>query len=263
MPSTVENRPGASGVIGSGEVARAAPDETTVLVNASIHAVIPHLNRQMPFGALADFAPVTNTAAVPLILVVNPALPVRSVAELIAHLKADPGRLSYGSSGNGAAPHLAGELFKLLTGTQMVHVPCRDSGPAVQDLIAGNIQVMFDSMPSSAGAVREGHLRALAVTTARRTPAFPDLPTVAEAGVSGCEIATWYGIRAPARTPPAIVARLQQTVARALAAPEVKERLAALGAEPVADAPDGFAAFVRAEYERWGRLVRDARITVD
>ncbi|MDI3305953.1 MAG: tripartite tricarboxylate transporter substrate binding protein [Acetobacteraceae bacterium] len=259
----VENRPGASGLIGSAEVARAAPDGGTFLVNASIHTIIPHLQPQVPFDPLADFAPVTNIGAVPLILVVTPSLPVRSVAELVAYLKANPGKLSYGSSGNGAAPHLAGELFKLLTGTEMVHVPYRGSGPAVTDLMAGTIQVMFDSMPSSAGAVREGRLRALAVTTAKRVPAFPDLPTVAEAGVPDYEIATWYGIWAPARTPAAILARLQGAVATAVARPEVRERLATLGADPVADTPEHFARFVRSEYDRWGKLVRDAKITAD
>jgi tripartite-type tricarboxylate transporter receptor subunit TctC len=258
-----DNRAGASGTIGSAEVARAAPDGATFLVNASIHTIIPHLNPRMPFDALADFVPVTNIAVVPLIAVVNPDLPVRSIAELVAHLKANPGKLSFGSSGNAAAPHLAGELFKQLTDTRMEHVPYRGSGPALADLMAGNIQVMFDSMPSSAGAVREGRLRALAVTTAARVPAFPDLPTVAEAGVPGYEIATWYGIWAPARTPPAIVARLQRAVAAAVAAPEVRERLAALGATPVADTPEAFARFTRAEYERWGKLVREADIKAD
>jgi tripartite-type tricarboxylate transporter receptor subunit TctC len=260
QPVVVDNRGGASGVIGSTEVTRAAADGTTFLVNASIHVIIPHLNPQMPFDTLADFAPVTNIAMVPLICVVNPTLPVRSVADLIAYLKARPGQCSYGSSGIAAAPHLAGELFKQLTGTDMVHVPYRGSGPALQDLMAGNIQVMFDSLPSSAGAVRDGRLRALAVTTAGRIPSFPDLPTVAEAGVPGYEITTWYGIWAPPRTPDAIVTKLQRAVAAALANPDTRERLDVLGAEPVADTPAHFAAFVQAEYGRWGKLVRDARI---
>jgi tripartite-type tricarboxylate transporter receptor subunit TctC len=259
----IDNRAGASGVIGSQEVARAAPDGQTWLVNASIHTIIPHLQKTMPFDTLADFAPVTNIAAVPLIVVVTPSLPVKTIPELVAYLKANPGKLSFGSSGNGAAPHLAGELFKLLTGTEMTHIPYRGSGPALQDLMAGNIQVMFDSMPSSAGAVRDAQIRALAVTTRSRIAAFPDLPTVAEAGVPGYEIATWYGIWAPARTPAVTVLQMQQAVARAVAVPEVKERLTSLGADPVADDPDAFARFVRAEYDRWGKLVRDARITAD
>ncbi len=189
QPVVVENRAGAGGAIGSEQVARAAPDGTTFLANASAHVILPHLVR-LPYDALADFTPVTNIAAVPLMLVVTPSLPVRDVAGLIAYAKANPGRLSFALSSNGGAPHLAGELFKLLAGVDMTHVPYRGSGQALPDLMASNVQVMFDSMPSSAGAVREGRLRALAVTTAGRQPAFPDLPTVAEAGVPGYEIAT-------------------------------------------------------------------------
>jgi len=258
----VENRAGAAGAIGTEAVARAAPDGATFLVNASAHVIVPHLVR-VPYDAVADFVPVTNIAAVPLMLVVTPSLPVRSVAELIAHAKAHPGRLSFASSSNGGAPHLAGELFKLMAGVEMAHVPYRGSGQAVPDLMAGTVQVMFDSMPSSAGAVREGRLRALAVTTETRQPAFPDLPTVAEAGVPGYEIATWYGIWAPPRTPAGIVARLQAAVAAAMRTPEVRERMAALGAVPVADTPEHFAGFVRTEFDRWGRLVRDAGIKAD
>lgn len=260
QPVVVENRSGASGIVGSGEVARAAPDGATFLVNASLHVIIPHLNAQMPYDTLAAFAPVTNIARVPLILVVNKDLPVQSVPELVAWLQKNGDRASYGSSGIGAAPHLAGELFKQLTGTRMAHVPYRGSGPALADLMAGNIQVMFDSMPSSAGAVREGQLRALAVSTAGRVAAFPELPTVAEAGVPGYEISTWYGIWAPAATPGAVVLALREAVAAALATPEARARLETLGAEPVADTPEAFADFTRAEYARWGRLVRDAKI---
>ena len=262
QPVVVENRAGAAGAIGTEAVARAAPDGATFLVNASAHVIVPHMVR-VPYDALADFAPVTNIASVPLMLVVTPGLPVRSVAELVAHAKANPGRLSFASSSNGGAPHLAGELFKLMAGVDMAHVPYRGSGQAVPDLIAGNVQVMFDSMPSSAGAVREGRLRALAVTTSARQSAFPELPTIAEAGVPGYEISTWYAIWAPAGTPAPIVARLQAAVAAALRGPEAREKMAALGAVPVADAPEDFDRFVRAEYERWGKLVRDARIKAD
>ncbi|HEX8375352.1 MAG TPA: tripartite tricarboxylate transporter substrate binding protein [Geminicoccaceae bacterium] len=262
QPVVVENRAGAAGAIGTEAVARAAPDGATFLVNASAHVIVPHMVR-VPYDALADFAPVTNIASVPLMLVVTPGLPVRSVAELIAHAKANPGKLSFASSSNGGAPHLAGELFKLMAGVDMAHVPYRGSGQAVPDLIAGNVQVMFDSMPSSAGAVREGRLRALAVTTSARQSAFLDLPTIAEAGVPGYEISTWYGIWAPAGTPPAVLAKLHAAVASALRGPEARDRMAALGAVPVADALEDFDRFVRAEYERWGKLVRDARIKAD
>ena len=263
QPFVVENRAGANGLIGSEQAARAAPDGGTFLVNASAHVIVPHLTPNMPIDVLTDFAPVTNIAAVPLWLVVNPALPVRSVAEFIAYARANPGRISYASSSSGGATHLAGELFKQLTGTDMVHVPYRGSGPAVQDLIAGNVQAMFDSVPASAGPVRDGRLRALAVTTRNRIAPFPDLPTIAEAGVPGYEISTWYGIWAPARTPPAIIARMQQAVATAARNPETRARFDALGAEPVADSPEDYARFVRAEYDRWGKLVRDARIKLD
>ena len=263
QPFVVENRAGANGLIGSEQAARAAPDGSTFLVNASAHVIVPHLTPNMPIDVLADFAPVTNIAAVPLWLVVNPALPVRSVAEFIAYARANPGRIAYASSSQGGAPHLAGELFKLMTGTDLVHVPYRGSGPAGQDLIAGTVQAMFDSVPASAGAVRDGRLRALGVTTRNRIAPFPDLPTIAEAGVPGYEISTWYGIWAPARTPPVIIGRLQQAVATAARSPETRARFDALGAEPVADSPEDYARFVRAEYDRWGKLVRDARIKLD
>ena len=263
QPFVVENRAGANGLIGSEQAARAAPDGSTFLVNASAHVIVPHLTPNMPIDVLADFAPVTNIAAVPLWLVVNPALPVRSVAEFIAYARANPGKIAYASSSQGGAPHLAGELFKLMTGTDLVHVPYRGSGPAGQDLIAGTVQAMFDSVPASAGAVRDGRLRALGVTTRNRIAPFPDLPTIAEAGVPSYEISTWYGIWAPARTPPAIIARLQQAVASAARNPETRARFDALGAEPVADSPEDYARFVRAEFDRWGKLVRDARIKLD
>lgn len=263
QPVVVENRGGASGTIGAEAVARAAPDGATFLVNASAHVIVPHLQR-VPFDALADFAPVTNIAAVPLILVVTNALPVRSVPELIAHARANPGRLSYASSSAGGSTHLAGELFKRLAGVDMQHVPYRGAGQALPDVVAGNTQLMFDSMASSAGLVREGRLRALAVTTERRVAAFPDLPTVAEAGpLPGYAMASWYAMWAPARTPPAILGRMQQAVAAALRTPEVAEKLASLGAEPVGDTPEAFARFCAAESELYGRLVRDAKITAE
>jgi tripartite-type tricarboxylate transporter receptor subunit TctC len=198
QPVVVENRAGAAGAIGTEAVARAAPDGATFLVNASAHVIVPHMVR-VPYDALADFAPVTNIASVPLMLVVTPGLPVRSVAELVAHAKANPGRLSFASSSNGGAPHLAGELFKLMAGVDMAHVPYRGSGQAVPDLIAGNVQVMFDSMPSSAGAVREGRLRALAVTTAARQSAFPGAPD--DRGGRGAGLRDLHLVRPSGRRP--------------------------------------------------------------
>jgi tripartite-type tricarboxylate transporter receptor subunit TctC len=259
QPSLVENRPGAGGSIGAGEVARAAPDGTTLLVNASAHVIVPHLQRNMPFDSLADFTPISEIVKVPLVLVVNEAVPARNVAELIALARAQPGRLSYASSSIGGAPHLAGELFKLMTRTDMVHVPYRGSGPALQDLLGGTVQVMFDSLASSAGHVRAGRLRALAVTTSARLPTHPDLPTVAET-VPGYEMTTWYGMWGPPRMAPALATRIQESVARMAATPEAQARFASLGAEPVASSPEAFGRFVRAEYERFGKLIRDADI---
>lgn len=263
QPLVPENKPGASGTIGAAEVARAAPDGQVFLMNASIHVIIPHLNRNLPFDALNDFTPVTNMAMVPLVALVNPGLPVRSLRDLADYAKANPGRLSYGSSGNGAAQHLAGEMFKQIAGVDMTHVPYRGAGPAIQDLIAGNIQVMFDSVPAGAGAVRQGLLRPLAVTTPARIAAYPDLPTTTEAGFPGLVISTWYGIWAPPRMPMAIAERMQRAVAVAVQDSDVKARLATLGADPVADTPADFAAFCRSEYEKFGAIVRAANIRLD
>ena len=263
QPMVIENKPGASGTIGAAEVSRAAPDGQVFLMNASIHVIIPHLNRNMPFDALADFTPVTNMAMVPLVALVTPSLPVRSLRELADHAKANPGKLSYGSSGIGAAQHLAGEMFKQIAGVDMTHVPYRGAGPAIQDLIAGNIQVMFDSVPAGAGAVREGLLRPLATTTPQRIAAYPDLPTTAEAGFPDLVISTWYGVWAPPRLPAAMADRMQRAVATAVRDSDVRARLATLGADPVADSPVDFAAFCRSEYDKFGAIVRTANIRME
>jgi tripartite-type tricarboxylate transporter receptor subunit TctC len=263
QPLVIENKPGASGTIGSAEVARAAPDGGVFLVNASAHVIIPHINRAMPYDALNDFTPVTNMAMVPLVALVNPRLPVRSLRELADHAKANPGRVAYASSSIGGAQHLAGEMFKQIAGVDLVHIPYRGAGPAIQDLIAGNVQVMFDSVPAGAGAVREGLLRPLAALDARRIAVYPDLPTSAEAGFPDLVISTWYGIWAPPRTPAAIAERMQRAVAAAVRDPEVRARLAPLGADPVADAPAAFDAFCRRESEKFGAIVRAANIRME
>ncbi len=263
QPLVIENKPGASGTIGSAEVARAAPDGQVLLVNASAHVIIPHINRSLPYDALNDFTPVTNMAMVPLVALVNPRLPVRSLRELADHAKANPGRVSYASSSIGGAQHLAGEMFKQIAGVDMVHIPYRGAGPAIQDLIAGNVQVMFDSVPAGAGAVREGLLRPLAALNARRVPVYPDLPNAAEAGFPDMVISTWYGIWAPPRTPMAIAERMQRAVAVAVQDPEVRARLAPLGADPVADTPAAFDAFCRSESQKFGAIVRAANIRME
>ncbi len=253
---TVENRSGASGVIGSGEVARAAPDGTTFLVNGPTHVTLPHFSRELPFNALADFTPITNIAMAPLIVLVHSDVPVRSVQDLVSQLKANPGKYSYGSAGEATLSHLAAVSFMQITDTEMVHVPYRSSDSAMQDLMGRRIEVMFDSIQSSAGAVRDGQLRALAVTTTHRVPAFPDLPTVSEAGVPSYGVAMWYGLWAPARTPATLVAGLQEAVARAVTAPDVEMRFKALLLEPIADTPEHFAGFAKAEYDRWERVAQ-------
>ena len=259
----VENRPGASGMIGSEIVAKAAPDGYTLLTNASIHVINPSLYPKMNFDALRDFAPVSLIAQVPLILVVNPALPAKSVTELIALGKAQPNLLNFGSSGNAAAPHLAGESFKIATGVQMQHVPYKGSAPALTDLIGGQVQLIFDSMPSAMPHVKSGKIRALAVTTAKRSPTVPDLPTVAESGVPGFDISTWYGVWAPAGTPKDIVNKVAGEMAKALQQPAVRERLAALGAEPVGNTPEEFAAYCQSELAKWSKIVKESGAKAD
>ena len=259
----VENRPGASGMIGAELVAKAAPDGYTLLTNASIHVINPSLYPKMNFDALRDFAPVSLIAQVPLILVVNPGLPVKSVQELIALGKAEPNRLNFGSSGNAAAPHLAGESFKIATGIQMQHVPYKGSAPALTDLIGGQVQLIFDSMPSAMPHVKSGKIRALAVTTAKRSPTVPDLPTIAESGVPGFDISTWYGVWAPAGTPKDIVNKVSAEIAKALQQPAVRERLAALGAEPVGNTPEEFAAYCQSELAKWSKIVRESGAKAD
>ena len=263
QPFAIDNKTGASGMIGAADVARAAPDGYTLLGNASIHVINPSLYAKTAFDAIADFTPVTQLASVPLMLVVNNALPVKNVRELIAHARANPGKLNFASSGNAAAQHLAGESFKLATGIAMQHVPYKGSAPALTDLIGGQVQLMFDSMPSAMPHVKAGKLRPLAVTTLNRSAAVPDLPTIAEAGVAGFDISTWYGLWAPKNTLREIVDRIAAETAKILKLPEVRERYAALGAEPVGSTPDEFAAYCRSELTKWARVVRESGARAD
>jgi len=262
QPFVAENRAGAGGSIGAEAVARAAPDGATFLVNASAHVIVPHMVR-LPFDAVADFAPVTMIAAVPLILVVPVSSPAHDVAGLLAWLRQNPAARSYASSSNGGAPHLAGEMFRLQSGLDLQHIPYRGSGQALPDLVSGQVGLMFDSMASSADLVREGRLRALAVTTESRVPAFPDLPTMREAGFPEYEITTWYGIWAPARIAPAIVGAMHQGVAAALRHPETMARLSALGAIPGGQPPENCGSFAARENDRYARLVREAGIRAE
>jgi len=259
----VDNKPGASGMIGADIVAKSPSDGYTILVNASIHVINPSLYKKPPYDAIRDFAPVSLIADVPLVLVAAPSLGLNTVKDVIATAKANPAKLNFASSGNAAAPHLAGEAFKIATGVQMQHVPYKGSGPALTDVIGGQTQLMFDSLPSSVAHIRAGKLKAIAVTTAKRSTALPDVPTVIESGVPGYDISTWYGVWAPAGTPKDIVARISTEIAKAVRLPQVRERLAGLGAEPVGNTPDEFTAYCQSELGKWSKIVKDSGATVD
>jgi tripartite-type tricarboxylate transporter receptor subunit TctC len=250
-------------------VAKSAPDGYTLLMATvgthSINLPLFEANKQkLPYHPLNDFAAITNVAAVPNVMVVPAALPVNTVAEFIALARSKPGSLNMASSGNGTSIHLTGELFKSLTKTYMVHLPYRGSAPAIQDLIAGNTQVMFDNLPSALPHIRSGRLKALAVTSAQRSPALPNVPTIEEAAqLKGFDASAWFGLLAPAGTPPAVVSKVQQDVARILATPEMRERFAAQGAVPVGDTPAQFTAFIRSEIDKWTQVVKFSGARVD
>lgn len=263
QPVVIDNKPGASGMVGADQVAKAPADGYTLLGNASIHVINPSLYAKPPYDAIKDFAPISLVAEVPLVLVVSPALGAGTVKDVIALAKAKPGGLAFASSGNAAAPHLAGEAFKHAAGVELLHVPYKGSGPALTDLMGGQVQLMFDSMPSSMPFIQAGKLRALAVTTTRRSTALPQVPTLAEAGLPGFDISTWYGLWAPAGTPREVVARLGSEVAAIVRQPAIRDRLLALGAEPVGNTPEEFAAFNRSELAKWARIVKQSGAKVD
>src|SRR5689334_14059953 len=260
----VENKPGAGGNIGADFVAKSPPDGYTIVMGAlSTHAVNPSLYPKMPYDAKKDFAPITLVAITPNVLVVNPSLPVHSVKELIAYAKAHPGKLSFGSGSIGSAGHLAGELFKVDAGVDMVHVPYKGAAPAMQALLAGDTQLMFDNLASAMSQVKAGKLRALAVTTSARSPLAPDLPTMAEAGVPGFDISTWFGLMAPAGTPPDVIAKWNADVTKVLSAPAMRAQLAAQGAEAAPDRPSEFARFIDAELVKYAKIVKASGAKVD
>jgi len=260
----VDNRPGAGGNIGADLVAKSPPDGYTILMGAlSTHAVNPSLYAKMPYDAVKDFAPITLVAVTPNVLVVNTALPVSSAKEFIAYAKANSGRLAFGSGSNGSAGHLAGELFKVETGTEIIHVPYKGGAPATQALLAGDTQFMFDNLANAMPQVKAGKLKALAVTTAERSKLAPDLPTMAEAGLPGFDISTWFGLFAPAGTPRDIIAKWNVEITKILNSPEMRERLVAQGAEPAPMTPDQFAAFVQSEIPKYARIVKASGAKVD
>lgn len=259
----VDNRPGGGTVIGSEIVVRSNPDGYTLLLTANPHSSNPALLAKLPYDTVRDFAAVTMTAAAPLLLVVHPTLPPRTVQELIAYAKARPNELTYASSGNGGPQHLAGELFKYMTGAGILHVPYRGGAPALTDLLGGQVQLSFASLLTSLPHIRAGRLRALGLTSLQRLETNPEIPTVAEAGVPGFEYLTWYGIFAPGGTPGPLIAKIQQDMARVLTSPEVKERLARDGVQAVGNKPDEFNAFIKQEIEKVTKLVRMAGIKPD
>jgi tripartite-type tricarboxylate transporter receptor subunit TctC len=260
QPVVIDNRPGAGGIVGADIVAKAEPDGATLLMGNTALLVSPYLYARVPFDPSADFVPVTRVNSAPLLLVVNPAVPVRSAQELIAYAKARPGELNYGSGGVGSTPWLATELLKSMTGLDVVHVPYKGGAPALADLVAGQLTFMIENVPGTMPFVKSGKLSALAITSAHRSSLAPELPTMAEAGVPGYEIVGWNGLFAAKGTPGETVTRLGAELTRVLALPEVKEQMAALGAEPGGESPRAFAAFVIAEQARWGAIIRDRGI---
>ncbi len=264
QPVVIENRPGAGGNVAAEIVANAPADGYTLLnANNSILATNAALYRHLPFDPLRDFAPISLIGSQPNILVVHPSLPVHSVADLVALAKAEPGKLNYGSSGNGTAAHLAAELFRLRAGIDIVHVAYRGAAPALTDLTSGRLQLMFATSASVLQFIESGTLRAVAVTTAERSAAVPDLPTVAESGFPDFEATTWHGLVAPAKTSPAVVEKLNQTVVAVLRETDIRQRLAGLGVEIVGDSPAEFGAYIRSESAKWAAVVKSAGIQIE
>lgn len=259
----VDNRPGANGTIGVDLAAKAAPDGYTLTMISSSHAVNVSLLKTVPYDLLKDLTPVTQATRQPYSLVVHPSLPVKSVKQLVALAKSRPGALNFGSSGAGGLSHLAGSLFAALANVNIVHIPYKGGNPAMIDVIAGQIQLLFSTLLQAGPHVKSGKLRALAVTTAKRWPGTPELPTMMEAGVAGYEVTQWYGVLAPARVPPEIVARLNNEIARILHEPEVVKRLAADGAEAVSNTPVEFGAHVRSEVAKYAKIIQRIGLKAD
>ncbi|MEY4122789.1 MAG: hypothetical protein RLZZ457_1627 [Pseudomonadota bacterium] len=264
QPVVIDNRAGAGGNIGGSLAAKSAADGHTLFMGTvGTHAINASLYKKMPFDPIKDFAPLTRVANVPNVLVANPAQPFKTVAELIAYAKANPGRVNFGSSGSGSSIHLSGELFNALAKVDMVHVPYKGSAPAMNDLLGNQVGIMFDNLPSAIPHIRSGKLRALAVTTAKRSHELPNVPTIAEAGVPGYEATSWFGLFAPAGTPAAVVTRLNTAIVKVLAQADVKKKIYDQGADVFSEKPEQFASFIQAESLKWGKVVRDSGASLD
>lgn len=259
----IDNRAGASGLIGAEMAAKSAPDGYTLFLGTTtLYALLPILKKNLPYDVRRDFASITQIAGASNVLVINPSVPAKSVAELLQYAKAKPGALNYASAGRGTPAHLAGEMLNVTAGIHMTHVPYKGAGPALIDIIAGQIQLIITSPIAAGPHIASGKVRALATTGAKRNPALPDLPTVADT-VPGYEITQWWGLSAPAKTPRAIIARLHAETAKAISLPDVRERITRAGAEPVGGTPQAFDAFIAAEQQRLGNVIRKAKITLD
>ena len=263
QPVVIENRQGNGGAIGGDVAAKSAPDGYTFLLDASSHSINPVLQAKMPFNTLKDLAPVSLLLVVPNMLVVHPSFPANSVREFIALIKSRPGQFSFASSGNGSAQHLAAELFKTQAGLFMVHIPYRGGGPALIDVMGGQVPIYFGNMASASPHVKAGKLKALGLTGSKRSPAMPQLPTIAESGLTGYEVYEWNALFAPAATPQDMIDRMQREAAKALALPDVREKLAALGAEPVGGTPAELDKRRRGEIEKWTAVTKRAGIRLE
>jgi tripartite-type tricarboxylate transporter receptor subunit TctC len=254
----VDNKAGASGTIGSDLVAKSPADGYTLLLTATHHAINLSMYKQLPYDTLRDFVPVAYIAASPNLLLLHPSVPANNVQELIAYAKTKPGGLNYAASSVGGATHLTGELFKTAAGIQLQHIPYKGAAPAMTDLLGGQVPMMFDVIPTALAHVRSGRLKAIAVTSARRTTVMPEVPTIAESGIPGFEAISWFGLYAPAATPKETVNKLNADFNRVLQLPEVKDKLAAQGAEAIAMTPEQFAGYLRAEIAKWAKAIKDS-----
>ena len=260
QPVVVDNRPGGGTTIGTDAVAKSAPDGYTLLVTPAPFTINPSLLNKLPYDALNDFAPITLINTTPLVMVVHPGVPAKTVKELIALAKAKPGKLNFGSSGTGGSNHLAGELFDAMAGVKMVHIPYKGNAGALTDIVGGHLDVVYNGVTSAISLIRGGKLRVLAVTSLKRTAALPDVPTLDELGLKGFEAVAWNGLTAPAKTPRDVIMKINADVIKIINSPELKERLKAEGSDPVGSSPEQFAAFLRNEITKWAKVIKIAGV---